>query len=501
MSRAPLLEVRGVSKRFPGVLALDRVSLSLGHGEILAVIGENGAGKSTLMKVLAGVQHQDKGDVLVDGEPAAIDSVNAAYDRGIVLIHQELNLCGNLDVASNVYLGREPRRHGLIDHKTMRTQAQACIAKVGLDVKVSTLVERLPIGRQQLVEIAKALSVDARVLIMDEPTSSLSTRETETLFAVIEDLCASGVSIVYISHRLAEVKRLAHRVVVLRDGHNAGELARDEIEHDAMVRLMVGRDVSQFYARKPHEPGAVALEAEDIVVPGGAPEPISLRVHAREIVGIAGLVGAGRSELIETLFGVTPAVRGHLRVGGTDVRISSPKDAIAAGLALVPEDRKQSGLVLEMAVRENVSLPSLEREARRAFIDKRAEREVAGRMIADLGIKTRDDRQVVKDLSGGNQQKVVLAKWLALAPRVLLLDEPTRGIDIGAKHEIYALMERLAADGVAVLFISSEMEEILGISDRVLVMHEGRIAGELGRGELDEEAVMQLATGGQPART
>jgi ribose transport system ATP-binding protein len=347
-----------------------------------------------------------------------------------------------------------------------------------------------------MVEIAKALSVNARVLIMDEPTSSLAQHESEQLFKVVRDLRAKGISIVYISHRLGEVNELADRVVVLRDGRNAGELAREQVSHDRMVKLMVGRDLSQFYPHRPHVPGPIALEAAGVRTPAHPCHQLSFVVRAGEIVGLAGLVGAGRTELLETLFGVTPAVGGEVRVGGEVVNPRTPREAIGAGLALVPEDRKQHGLILEMAVRHNLSLPSLRRTRRAgAFLNRSQERQISQRMVRQLNVRTPGDGQVVQFLSGGNQQKVVIGKWLAMSPRVLLLDEPTRGIDVGAKQEIYRLMEELASRGVAILFASSEMEEVIGMSDRTLVMHEGRITGELRREDLSEESIMHLATG------
>lgn len=493
----PLLEVRKIGKSFPGVRALNNVDMTLGRGEVLAVIGENGAGKSTLMKILAGVQPADEGDVLIEGEPVSIDSVEKALSQGISLIHQELNLASNLDVAANIFLGREPLRMGLIDRKRIHKEAKHFLDLVGLEIDSSALVGTLPLGRQQMVEIAKALSVDARVLIMDEPTSSLSTHESEQLFAVIKDLRSRGVSIVYISHRLGEVRELADRITVLRDGENAGELSRDEVTHDKMVKLMVGRDVSQFYQHKSHEAGDTMLEVKGLRTPEHPEHRLEFSLKAGEVVGMAGLVGAGRTEMLATLFGVTPALGGEIRVGGAAAEIKSPIDAIRAGLALVPEDRKQQGLLLEMAVRENISLASIKRDRKAGgFLNRARERAISKSMIDQLRIRTPDDGQAVRFLSGGNQQKVVLGKWLAMEPKVLLLDEPTRGIDVGAKQEIYGLIEELARKGVAILFVSSEMEEVLGMSDRTLVMHEGRLTGELRRDELSEEAIMRLATGG-----
>lgn len=490
-----LLEVRGVTKSFLGVKALRGVSLRLEQAEVLALLGENGAGKSTLMKILAGVQSADGGEFFCAGESVTIDSVREAMQRGISLIHQELNLAGNLDVASNIFLGREYRRYGLIDDDRMRRESRDYLKMVGLDVDPETQVSELPIGKQQLVEIAKAISVDARILIMDEPTSSLSQNEAEKLFEVIEGLAARGVSIIYISHRLSEIERIADRVTVLRDGENAGELVGDEITHDAMVRLMVGRDVDQFFQRTVHELGSTALEVRGLRTVEFPEHTADFKLAAGEVVGIAGLVGAGRTEMLEALFGTRSALSGEIRVGGEAVEIGSPREAIAAGLALVPEDRKLQGALLDMELVENTSLPSLKRDSLKGvFLNRSAEKELAREGIESLSIRTPGDWQLVRYLSGGNQQKVVIAKWLAMKPRVLLLDEPTRGIDVGAKQEIYKLIEELASKGLAILFVSSELEEVMGLADRVLVMHEGEVSGELLRSEMSEERIMALAT-------
>jgi ribose transport system ATP-binding protein len=495
-SHMPLLDVNNLSKSFPGVQALKDISFSLNQGEILAVIGENGAGKSTLMRILAGVQSPDSGAIKLDDKPIEINSVHSALKLGIVLIHQELNLSDNLTVAANIYLGREPRRFGFISHAKLRDNAQQVLNRICLDCSPDTIVADLSIGHQQLVEIAKALSVDARILIMDEPTSSLSQHEADQLFAVVRDLRSKGISIVYISHRLGEVKELADRVLVLRDGRVAGELSRDQIDHDRMVKLMVGREISALYNRQPNPPQSPLLEVQNLRTPANPLHDISFNISAGEIVGISGLVGAGRTELLQTLFGITPSVGGLIRVNGRDLSIKSPLDAIKAGIALVPEDRKQNGLILEMPVRENISLPSLRRTQLAGFLNFSAERNLSHRTINELSVRTPTDAQICQYLSGGNQQKVVLGKWLATNPKILLLDEPTRGIDIGAKQEVYKLMEQLAATGVAILFVSSEMEEILRMSDRTLVMHEGRLTGHLPRAHLSEQSIMHLATGG-----
>ncbi|MFK7778738.1 MAG: sugar ABC transporter ATP-binding protein [Gimesia sp.] len=493
---APLLEVRNVTKQFPGVKALNRVSLTLNKGEVLAVIGENGAGKSTLMKILAGVQTQDSGTLLINGNLIPKLNVEEALNQGIALIHQELNLSANLDIAANIFLGREPNFCGIINQKKTYVEAERYLKQVGLNLSPRTLVGMLTVGQQQMVEIAKALSIDARILIMDEPTSSLSLHESEALFSVIRELKARGVSIIYISHRLGEVKELADSVVVLRDGENAGILDRDSISHAQMVQMMVGRTVSQFFPHTSHQPGEVVLEVKNLRTPANPNHQIDFALKKNEIVGISGLVGAGRTELLQVLFGIDAPRGGSILVNGQQISIQSPKDAIKAGLALVPEDRKLQGLILEMAVRENISLASISRDrGPLGIINFLKERNLTEEMISTMKIKTPNDRQIVQFLSGGNQQKVVLGKWLAMHPAVLLLDEPTRGVDVGAKEEIYHLMVELAAKGMAILFVSSDLEEILGISDRVLVMHEGQLTGELSREEMSEKAIMQLATG------
>ena len=495
----PLLKISAIGKQFPGVRALHNVDLTLNQGEVLSLVGENGAGKSTMMKILAGVHTPDEGTIELDGRAVQIGSVREAQKHGIALIHQELNLSDNLDIAANIFLGNEPHKFGVLDRKRIHEESAVYLKRVGLDFPTDTLVADLTIGHQQLVEISKALSVDARIIIMDEPTSSLSQKESENLFEVIRDLKSQGISIIYISHRLGEVMELSDRVAVLRDGENAGELVGDEITHDAMVKLMVGRDLSQFYNRTATPPGEVVLELDRLRTPVHPGEEISFSVRSGEIVGIAGLVGAGRTELLQTIFGVTPAVGGTMKLEGRELNPKTSMEAIDSGVVLAPEDRKRHGLVLEMSVRENTSLARLRQDQKVGMIDFRGEAKLAEKTIKKMNVKTPHAEQIVQYLSGGNQQKVVLGKWLAMNPRLLLLDEPTRGIDIGSKQEIYRLMEELAASGVAVLFVSSEMEEVLGMADRALIMHEGAITGELSRDQLSEEAIMQLATGNQAA--
>jgi ribose transport system ATP-binding protein len=496
--KAPALQMRKIEKRFPGVHALRGVDLSVDAGEVVALLGENGAGKSTLMKVLGGVHRPDSGEVLIDGEPVGITSVSDATRYGVAFIHQELNVLDNLDVAANVFLGREPVRGGplrLVDTKRMREETRRHLARLGLEIEPDTPLSRLSIAQQQMVEIAKALSQDARILIMDEPTSSLTLSETARLLGVVKELRAQGVGVIYISHRLGEVQEIADRAVVLRDGANAGELAREEIDHDRMVRMMVGRDIQSFYqhpeGRK--EPRYFVVEA--LRTARYPLQRVSFDVGRGEILGLAGLVGSGRTEVARALFGVEPAMEADVRLGGRRVRIRTPHDAISRGVYLVPEDRRAAGLVTDMCVRENVTLPALERYAPARLISFGRERAAAVEVCGRLNVKTPSVEARAANLSGGNQQKVVLAKWLSLEPKVLIFDEPTRGVDVGAKAEIYALLRGLAEGGVAVLMISSDMEEILHVSDRVAVMHEGSITGVLRREECTEENIMRLAVG------
>ena len=494
---APLLRAEGVCRAFAGVPALDCVNLHLHAGEVLAVVGENGAGKSTLMRILAGILRPDAGQLELAGQRVTVDSPRAAAQLGIALIHQELNLCTNLSVEANLLLGREPARWGWVDRQQLRRQTLPALARVGLDVAPQTRVGELSLGRRQLVEVARALTSRARVLIMDEPTSSLTAEETATLFAVIAELRQQQLGLIYISHRLGEVRAVADRVTVLRDGRNAGELGRHQISHDAMVSLMVGRELARPDRRSPVAPaGPPALEVDGLVVGDRSPVPLHLRVGRGEIVGLAGLVGAGRTELLQTLFGITPARVGQVRLHGRPLALRSPAVAIAAGLALVPEDRKEQGLLLPLSVQHNICLPGLARHCRvGGWVDRAREQRDAEAMAGRLRLRARGLGQATRFLSGGNQQKVVLGKWLALQPQVLLLDEPTRGVDVGAKREIYQLIETLADQGMAILFASSDLEEILRLADRVLVMWQGQIAGELARAAATEEGIMRLATG------
>ena len=495
---APVLQMRGVEKRFGGVRALKGVDFEVKAGEVVALAGENGAGKSTLMKILGGVHQPDAGEILIDGEPVAIHSVSDATRYGISFIHQELNVLDNLDVAANVFLGREPLRGGLlrlVDSKLMHVESAVYLQRLGLDIPTNTLLSRLSIARQQMVEIAKALSLKARILIMDEPTSSLTLTETARLLEVVTELKAQGVAIIYISHRLNEMEQIADRVVVLRDGANVGSLGREAITHDRMVKMMVGRDLDKFYQQPQaqREPGY--FEIEGLQTSRYPNHKVSFGVGKGEIVGLAGLVGAGRTEVAQALFGIDGAVEATVRLDRQVLQIRSPQDAIKYGIYLIPEDRRNAGLITEIPIRENITLPSLERYAKAGLIAFDRERKAATDICQKMNVKAPSVEERVINLSGGNQQKVVLAKWLSLEPKVLIFDEPTRGVDVGAKAEIYALMRGLAESGVAILMISSDMEEVLHISDRVAVMHEGVLTGILEREECAEENIMRLAVG------
>ena len=497
----PRLQAVGVSKRFPGVVALDDAGLSLAPGEVLAVIGENGAGKSTLMKIVAGVYQTDAGQVLLDGRPVHFAGPGDAIAAGVSLIHQELNLAENLTVLDNLFLGREITTGGplrMLNRGAMTTRGGELLARVGLPAtRLTARVETLAPGEKQLIEIARALGTDVRVLIMDEPTSSLTQTETERLYEVIDSLRAANVSVLYISHRLGEVKACADRVAVLRDGRNAGELVGEAITHDEMVRLMVGRDMTHYHPRvhRTGIGGAAVLSVSQVRYRDGPPTPVSFEVRSGEILGMAGLVGAGRTELAEAVFGVRDIVAGQLLIDGRPIAVLSPQDAILAGMFLVPEDRRLHGLIVPESVGFNISLPNLDRLGSIFGVRRAAETSLHATWIDRLRVKTPSASQPAGLLSGGNQQKVVYGKWLAREPRLLILDEPTRGVDVGAKADIYTLIDELAGRGVAVWMITSDMEELLGMADRVVVMHEGRLAGTLSREQLSEEAVMRLATG------
>ncbi|HSR33377.1 MAG TPA: sugar ABC transporter ATP-binding protein [Anaerolineae bacterium] len=492
------LRMEGISKAFPGVQALQDVTFEVTTGEIHALVGENGAGKSTLMKILTGALSRDQGEICLRGQPVEIDTPSHAQSLGISMIHQELSLVPYLTVGQNIYLGREPRTRlpGFINWTSLYTQAQELLDRLNVDVDARAEVADLRIAQQQMVEVAKALSLNADLIAMDEPTSALTERETDVLFDVMRALRAQGVSLIFISHRLEEVFEIADRVTVLRDGQLIGTSPIAELDEDRVVQMMVGRELGEMYPKAEVERQALELEAIDLH-DGRELHGVSLKLYQGEILGVAGLVGAGRTALAETLFGIRPAVSGEVRVENQPVKISSPGEAIRMGMGFVPEDRKLQGLFMNMAVRENIMLSALDQVTRWGFVNSAKADRLAREEVARLDIRTPSLRQRVRNLSGGNQQKVIIARWLTLKPRVLILDEPTRGIDVGAKAEIHALMNQLAQEGVGVLMISSELPEVLGVSDRILVMHEGRVTGEFSRKQATQDDIMRAATGGK----
>jgi ribose transport system ATP-binding protein len=494
----PVLEMQGITKRFHGVPALQNVNLTVYPGEVHALMGENGAGKSTLMKILAGAYIADEGEIRINGQPLRITDPGTARQAGINLIYQELNVAPNLSVAENIFMGSELRRGQFLDREGMEREAEQVLQSLGASFTPNDVVSGLSIAEQQQVEIARALKDKSRILVMDEPTAALSDRETERLFEVIRKLRNDGIAIIYISHRMEEVYALADRVSVLRDGEYIGSLNRDEISPERLVQMMVGRAMQDFYEhQRQTNPGPVVLEVRNIS-DGRKVEPANLKLHAGEIVGLAGLVGAGRTELSRLIFGADPKISGEVFLNGIKLDIRSPSDAIAAGIGYVPEDRKDQGLFLEMSARKNIALNTLKQDAKAGVINWGSVSKLATEAVKNFNIRLANLEIRAVDLSGGNQQKLLLARWLAIKPRVLLLDEPTRGVDIGAKSEIYRIISNLASQGIAVLMVSSELPEIVGMSDRVLVMREGRLVGELdgstGR-QITQENIMAYATG------
>jgi ribose transport system ATP-binding protein len=488
-----LLEMRGVSKTFPGVKALQNVDLSLGRGEVLALLGENGAGKSTLMKVLGGAHKPDAGKILIDGKALEIHSPHDSQSAGIAIIYQEFNLVPGLTAADNIFLGQEKTRAGFIQRGEERRKATELFRRLEIDIDPSALCRDLTVAQQQIVEIAKALSLDARILVMDEPSAALTTREVERLYAVIRELKAQGIGVVYISHRLDEIFEVCDRISVLRDGQNVGEKPVSGVTRRSLIEMMVGRELKdEFPARESHI-GEAKLEVSGLNR-GRAVRDVSFNVRAGEILGMTGLVGAGRTETVRLIFGADKRDSGTVVLDGRQLDIKSPSDSIRAKIGLLTEDRKLQGLVLPHSVRDNFALPNLDWLSSFGFVKRKEEREAFGGYVESLQIKVPHQEQAAKNLSGGNQQKVVLAKWLARNCEVLIFDEPTRGIDVGAKFEIYCLMNELAAKGKSIIMISSELPEILGMSDRVLVMHEGRITGEIDdMKNASQEQIMDLA--------
>ncbi|HML20722.1 MAG TPA: sugar ABC transporter ATP-binding protein [Aggregatilinea sp.] len=490
-----LLQASSITKQFPGTLALDNVQLDLQAGEIHAVVGENGAGKSTLMKILSGVYTPDAGTITFEGAPLTVSNPRDALTHGIAIVHQELSLVPALTVAENIYPGRLPTNAlGFVKYGELFRRAAAILDSINLDISPRTPVSDLSIAKQQLVEIAKALSMDTKVLILDEPTSALTEREVEILFDLLRKLAAKGVGILYISHKLDEIFALTDRITVLRDGKYIGTVDTADVSTEDIIRMMVGRELGHMYPAKSSGERAPLLEIRDLRLPG-QPMPCTFTLYAGEIVGFAGLIGSGRTELARAIFGADARAAGELRLEGKPVNIGSPSEAIKYQIGYLPEDRKAAGLFLDMSVKMNIEAANRPAVTSNGFINSAKERVLAEEYVRQLSIATAGVDQEVRRLSGGNQQKVLVAKWLAIKPKVLIVDEPTRGVDVGAKSEIHHLLRQLAETGVAVMMISSELPEILGMSDRVMVMHEGAIVAEIPGGEATEEKIMAYASG------
>jgi ribose transport system ATP-binding protein len=490
-----ILRMKSISKSFPGVRALDDVSFEVRRGEVHAILGENGAGKSTLVKILSGAYRRDSGEIELDGHPVEIHNPSHAQSLGIAMIYQEFNLAPHLSVEANIFIGREPRRgpFAIIDQRAIHQQSQKLIKQLGVELDVTQRINTLNVCQQQITEIAKALSMKSHVVIMDEPTSALSESEILTLFSVIRRLKQEGLGIIYISHNLGEVFEIADRITVLRDGKKIDTQNAREVTPEEEVQKMVGRDIADMYAKREVPVGEVVLRVNGLSS-GNMLRQISFELRSGEVVGIAGLLGSGRTELIRAIFGADRTERGTVEVVGYKHKINRIGDAIRGGIGLVPEDRKEQGLFLGMPLGPNISAASIRDVSYHGILDRKKERALAAKYVEELDIKIAGLEQLVLNLSGGNQQKTVLAKWLARSPQILLLDDPTRGIDVGAKQAIYRLIGELAATGVGIIFVSSELPEILGISDRILVMGSGQIKGEFSRAEATQEKIMSLAT-------
>jgi inositol transport system ATP-binding protein len=489
-----LLTADGIRKEFPGVLALDDVQFHLKRGTVHALMGENGAGKSTLMKILAGIYHPDQGNIRLKGQEIRLESPLDALENGIAMIHQELNLMNHMTVAENIWIRREPlNRLGFVDHAEMSRKTAALFERLNISIDPIIAVRDLSVANRQMVEIARAVSYESDVLIMDEPTSALTEREVEHLFTIIRDLKAQGLGIVYITHKMSELFEVADEVSVFRDGRYIGTHASSEVTRDEIIRMMVGREITQMFPKEEVPIGDVVLSVKNLTL-AGVFRDVSFDVRAGEILGVAGLVGSGRSNVAETLFGVTPATSGTIAINGKEVMISTPVEAIRHQMAFLTEDRKETGCLLILDVLDNMQLASLHDQfVRSGFVDEKSVARACEEMGRKLRIKTPNLYERVGNLSGGNQQKVLIGRWLLTNPRILILDEPTRGIDVGAKAEIHRLVTELARTGVAVIMISSELPEVLGMSDRIMVMHEGRVTGFLDRAEADQVSVMDLA--------
>ena len=489
-----ILELKHITKLYPGVVALNDVSLEVRRGEILALVGENGAGKSTLIKTCSGAITPTQGEIVINGKSFTGMTPQTSEQNGIGVIYQEFNLVGDLSVAENIFLGRAIRKGMVIDLKAMERESKKILDSLNIKINPKTLVKTLSVGYQQMVEIAKAVSQNAKLLIMDEPSAPLTSAEVEAMFAIVDKLKAGGVSIIYISHRLDEIVRLADRITILRDGQYVTTLNTDETNKDELVKYMVGRQLTEVYPKRDEICVKDEVIFEAVNVSGNGDKNISFKIHRGEVLGLGGLVGAGRTEFAELMFGMRPKTAGKFIFKGKEISPKTPKDAIELGIGLVPEDRKKEGALLGMSIRCNINMPIYQRISKGTVINEKKEEEIAQTYRKEISIKTPTLDQLVKNLSGGNQQKVILAKWLAADSELLIFDEPTRGIDVGAKQEIYTLINHLVEQGKTVLMISSEMEELMGMSDRILILAEGNMTGELNKSEFNQERIMQLAS-------
>lgn len=489
-----ILELKHITKLYPGVVALNDVSLEVRRGEILALVGENGAGKSTLIKTCSGAITPTQGEIVINGKSFTGMTPQTSEQNGIGVIYQEFNLVGDLSVAENIFLGRAIRKGMVIDLKAMERESKKILDSLNIKINPKTLVKTLSVGYQQMVEIAKAVSQNAKLLIMDEPSAPLTSAEVEAMFAIVDKLKAGGVSIIYISHRLDEIFRLADRITILRDGQYVTTLNTDETNKDELVKYMVGRQLTEVYPKRDEICVKDEVIFEAVNVSGNGDKNISFKIHRGEVLGLGGLVGAGRTEFAELMFGMRPKTAGKFIFKGKEISPKTPKDAIELGIGLVPEDRKKEGALLGMSIRCNINMPIYQRISKGTVINEKKEEEIAQTYRKEISIKTPTLDQLVKNLSGGNQQKVILAKWLAADSELLIFDEPTRGIDVGAKQEIYTLINHLVEQGKTVLMISSEMEELMGMSDRILILAEGNMTGELNKSEFNQERIMQLTS-------
>lgn len=489
-----ILELKHITKLYPGVVALNDVSLEVRRGEVHALVGENGAGKSTLIKTCSGAITPTKGEIVINGKSFTGMTPQTSEQNGIGVIYQEFNLVGDLSVAENIFLGRAIRKGIIIDQKAMERESQKILESLNIKINPKTLVKTLSVGYQQMVEIAKAVSQNAKLLIMDEPSAPLTSAEVDAMFAIVDQLKENGVSIIYISHRLDEIFRLSDRITILRDGQYVTTLNTNETNKDELVKYMVGRQLTEVYPKRDSSCVKDEVIFEAVNVSGNGDRNISFKLHKGEVLGFGGLVGAGRTEFAELMFGMHPKTAGKFIFKGKEISPKTPKDAIELGIGLVPEDRKKEGALLGMSIRCNINMPIYHKISKAAVINEKKEEEIAQTYRKEISIKTPTLDQLVKNLSGGNQQKVILAKWLAADSDLLIFDEPTRGIDVGAKQEIYTLINHLVEQGKTVLMISSEMEELMGMSDRILILAEGNMTGELKKDEFDQERIMQLAS-------